>query len=215
MFPLNAALLPGMPLPLRIFEERYRVMLGRVLDDPEPGFGVVLIAQGHEAGGGDVRHDVGTMARIVRVTAGEGAIDVVAIGGRRIRVSQWIPDDPYPRALVEELPPLTHTESLRPLLSTTETAVRRVLARAAEYRDVRRVSSMPLSEDPVSRAWQLAGIAPIAELDRLTLLGSGSLGDLLRRTLDLTLAAEPTITAAGSPDAMDAEIAELLRNEEG
>ena len=34
MFPLGTALLPGEPLPLRIFEPRYRAMLGDCLDGP-------------------------------------------------------------------------------------------------------------------------------------------------------------------------------------
>ncbi|MFT4212849.1 MAG: LON peptidase substrate-binding domain-containing protein [Microbacterium sp.] len=214
MFPLNTVLLPAMPLPLRIFEERYRIMLGRVLDEDEPEFGVVLIARGHEAGGGDVRHDVGTMARIARVTAGEGDVGVLAVGGRRIRVAEWLPDDPYPRALVEEIPPLTFAEPLAPLLETVDATVRRVLARAVEYGDTRWDASIRLSDDPVAAAWQLAGIAPVGQLDRLALVGAGTLGELLQRTLDLTIAAEPGLTADGEPDDVDAAIEQLLRDED-
>ena len=55
MFPLGTVLFPHTPLALRIFEQRYLMMLGRVLDDDEPSFGVVLIERGSEAGGGDQR----------------------------------------------------------------------------------------------------------------------------------------------------------------
>ena len=55
MFPLSSVLMPYMPLPLRIFESRYLVMLGRLLDDDDPQFGVVLIERGPEAGGGEQR----------------------------------------------------------------------------------------------------------------------------------------------------------------
>jgi Lon protease-like protein len=133
MFPLNTVLLPAMPLPLRIFEQRYRVMLGRLLDEEEPEFGVVLIARGHEAGGADVRHDIGTMARIVRVDAGDSDLGILAVGRNRIRVAEWLPDDPYPRARVERLPALEYKDELGALLGEVDGTVRRVLARAAEY----------------------------------------------------------------------------------
>ena len=44
LFPLNAILFPGMTLPLHIFEERYRIMVARCLEENLP-FGVVLIRE--------------------------------------------------------------------------------------------------------------------------------------------------------------------------
>lgn len=51
MFPLGSVLFPHMPLPLRLFEPRYLKMLGDLLEQPDPEFGVVLIERGHEVGG--------------------------------------------------------------------------------------------------------------------------------------------------------------------
>ena len=48
LFPLNLVLFPGMPLPLHIFEERYKAMIGECLESQMP-FGVVLIRDGLEA----------------------------------------------------------------------------------------------------------------------------------------------------------------------
>ncbi|WP_460774095.1 LON peptidase substrate-binding domain-containing protein [Microbacterium sp. GXF7504] len=214
MFPLNTVLLPSMPLALRIFEERYRVMLGRVLEADDPSFGVVLIARGHEAGGDDERHDVGTLARIVQVDAGAGDIGLVAVGTDRVRVTRWLPDDPHPVAEVEPLPDLAYRDELAPLLRETTTTVRRVLARAAEYGPAGWAGELEVADDPVTAAWQLAGFAPIAQLDRYGLLQSTSLAELLRGTLDLTIAAEPALTAATPPDEFDAAIDELLRDAE-
>ncbi|MYR08436.1 peptidase S16 [Gordonia sp. SID5947] len=115
MFPLGTALLPGEPLPLRIFEPRYRQMLadcvgtdeqGSVVDGPvDAGFGVVLIARGHEVGGGDVRHDVGTFARIENlIRQPDGRASLTCTGTTRIRIVEWLPDDPYPKAVTEDLP---------------------------------------------------------------------------------------------------------------
>src|SRR5690349_19805632 len=44
LFPLNTVLFPGVPLPLHIFEERYRLMIGRCIEQHAP-FGVVLIRE--------------------------------------------------------------------------------------------------------------------------------------------------------------------------
>ncbi|WP_431309230.1 LON peptidase substrate-binding domain-containing protein [Gordonia prachuapensis] len=109
MFPLGTALLPGEPLPLRIFEPRYRQMLADCLGRAEKSdaagyFGVVLIARGHEVGGGDVRHQVGTFARIDNVLRqADGRAALTCTGAGRFRVTEWLPDDPYPRAIIEEL----------------------------------------------------------------------------------------------------------------
>ena len=70
-----------------------------------PEFGVVLIDRGHEVGGGDVRRAVGTVARMLQVAQLDGGrYAVVAVGTRRIRVDEWLPDDPYPRADVSDWP---------------------------------------------------------------------------------------------------------------
>ena len=36
LFPLHTVLFPGMPLPLNIFEERYKLMIGRCIDEDRP-----------------------------------------------------------------------------------------------------------------------------------------------------------------------------------
>ncbi|MDT7770920.1 MAG: uncharacterized protein QOI30_3939, partial [Mycobacterium sp.] len=61
MFPLQSALLPGEDLPMQIFEPRYTALVRDCIRDKDPRFGVVLISQGGEVGGGDVRCDVGTV----------------------------------------------------------------------------------------------------------------------------------------------------------
>ena len=43
MFPLGSVLFPAMPLALRVFEERYLKMMGTILEEETPRFGVVLI----------------------------------------------------------------------------------------------------------------------------------------------------------------------------
>jgi Lon protease-like protein len=189
MFPLGSVLFPGVPIPLRVFEPRYLTLLGRLLDEDEPGFefGVVLIERGPEAGGGDQRASVGTMARLVSATVGADELIIVGVGTRRFTVERWVDEDPYPRAELSSLPDLEWSEALAPLRAQAEAVVRRVIARVAEQRSD---AALELSDDPVAAVWQLAAIAPLGEYDRYTLLRSTSMGGLLRQLIDLVLEAE-------------------------
>jgi uncharacterized protein len=193
MFPLGAVLFPHTPLALRIFEERYLVMLGRLLDETDPAFGVVLIERGTETGGGDQRFALGTMAQLSQVVPQAGQMQVLARGTERFEIVEWLDDAPYPRADVRALPDLEWNDALLPLLEEAERIVRRVLGRARQYGGTRWDPEVELSEEPLPRAWQVAAIAPLGELDQMELLRSETLGGLLRATIDLTLAAEPLL----------------------
>ena len=87
LFPLNAVLFPGGPLPLRIFEARYIDLVRRCLRD-KTGFGVVLIREGQEAGAAPTETwDVGTYARIVDFSSRpDGLLGIEARGERRFRI---------------------------------------------------------------------------------------------------------------------------------
>jgi Lon protease-like protein len=186
MFPLGSVLLPAMPLRLRVFEERYLLMLSELVAAQEARFGVVLIERGWEVGGGDHRFGLGTVAEILHVGAEDGVVGLVAQGGRRFEIVQWLDDAPHPRAEVRELPDLTWDERLEPLRVETEHLVRRTLAEASEFAETGWSPDVELSDDPVERCWQLAGVAPLGELDRLTLLRAASVEELLTRTAELT-----------------------------
>lgn len=95
LFPLNTVLFPGMVLPLRIFEERYKLMISRCLEEIRP-FGVVLIREGREVDGGAVPYRVGTTAVIAAVNRlAEGQMRIVAIGNDRFRLHDFSHGLPY------------------------------------------------------------------------------------------------------------------------
>src|SRR5690349_8907358 len=94
LFPLSSVLLPGMPLPLHIFEERYRRLLEDLAETPGGGrFGVVALRSGTETssahGQDDIPDvvDVGTLAEILEVQGNaDGSSDVLSVGSRRFVV---------------------------------------------------------------------------------------------------------------------------------
>jgi uncharacterized protein len=105
LFPLHTVLCPGVALPLRIFEERYRAMTRRCLERDEP-FGVVLIRDGREVGPGAASiASVGTVAEIREASKySDGRFDLLVVGSRRFRIEQvTIGREPYLVGEVTEL----------------------------------------------------------------------------------------------------------------
>lgn len=203
MFPLGSVLFPHMPLSLRIFEERYIVMLSRVLQDEPSDFGVVLIERGQEVGGGEKRFSVGTVARIAQLEAAEGFIGLVAEGQGRITIEEWLDEDPHPRATVSELPDLEWDDSLLPLRERVEQLVRRTLSRASEFSDLSWSPDVELADDPVAHVWQLAAIAPLGPLDQIQLLRSATMSELLDGIMEHTLGVELSLSSSWVEDGTD------------
>lgn len=176
MFPLGQVLFPGLVLPLHVFEPRYRALFATIVDAPvdEPHageFGVVLIERGSEVGGGDVRSDVGTVAQVVRAeTTSDGRWGIVAVGRRRIRVTRWLDDDPWPRALVADWPDDEGVDT--DALAAASREVRRALALAIELGDSAADPTFDLAGDPTVATYQLAALAPLGPFDQQHLLGA-------------------------------------------
>lgn len=104
LFPLNTVLFPGMVLPLHIFEERYKLMIDRCLEEERP-FGVVLIREGKEAGESAVPYDVGTTSVIAGVTRyDDGRMNIVSLGNERFRLRKLHYSQPYLVADAEPWP---------------------------------------------------------------------------------------------------------------
>ena len=190
MFPLGTVLFPFMPLPLRVFEERYLVMLSRILQQEPSEFGVALIERGQESGGGGATFDIGTVAQITELEAAPDFIAMMTQGERRFEIVQWLDDEPHPRADVRYLAELEWADDLQPLFERAEKIVRRVLARASEFGASQWAATVELDDDPAAACWQLAAIAPLEQLDQLQLLRATSMRQLLDSTIELTLAAE-------------------------
>jgi Lon protease-like protein len=173
MFPLGTVLVPGMVLPLHVFEPRYRQMLNHCLAG-DRSFGVVLIERGSEVGGGDVRTDVGTLAGIARAEqAPDGRWALVALGLRRIRIDRWLPDDPYPRAEASDWP----DDGDGAVPDTVVPLLRRAAALARELGMTAAPLDLELADDPVAAGYQAIIAAPLGPADRQRLLAAPTLAD--------------------------------------
>jgi Lon protease-like protein len=89
LFPLHAVLCPGIAIPLHIFEERYRELVRHCIESSTP-FGIVLIRDGREVGGGSISFSaVGTLAEIRQ--AGrypDGRYDLLVVGTGRFAIDE-------------------------------------------------------------------------------------------------------------------------------
>ena len=97
LFPLGLVLLPGEAVPLHIFEERYKVMIGECLEE-EREFGIIWLAD-------DALKDVGCSARITHVLErfDDGRMNIIVEGTDPFRLERRIGELAYPAGDVELL----------------------------------------------------------------------------------------------------------------
>ena len=187
MFPLQSAFLPDEDLPMQIFEPRYAALVRDCMRDDDPRFGVVLISQGREVGGGDVRCDVGTVARITDCVdlAGSGRFVLRCRTGERIRVCDWLPDDPYPRAMVQVWPDEPGVPVTVGQLEELEDRVMVLFERIAAARDFSLpgrdvvLGGVADTADAGVRLYSLAARVPIGPADRYSVLAAPSAAERL------------------------------------
>jgi Lon protease-like protein len=189
LLPLGTVLFPGLVLPLRIFEDRYRALVRDLVAlpaDEAREFGVVAIRSGWEVerampggepavglttGTSPSMYEVGCSAQIRQVTEHpDGRFDIVTVGRRRFRIVEIDPAaaTPYLMAQVEWLPETTGEPGLADSLAPG------VLAAFQRYLRMLRGESAPIGEqlpdDPNVLSHLIAASASLTVDDRQQLL---------------------------------------------
>lgn len=173
MFPLNAVLFPGVSVPLKVFEDRYRALVHHLLrvEDPEERvFGSVGIREGYEVGdhGAQSLFRVGCRVQLTDVEAHpDGTFDIIAVGLERIELERLDTTGTFPVGHVVERPeePTVVPQEIVDRARATFTAYRMALTD---------ISSDPydgrLPKDAVYLSWTLAAVAPLPMHERQQLL---------------------------------------------
>jgi Lon protease-like protein len=180
LFPLNTVLFPGMPLPLRIFEERYKRMIRFCLEKNRP-FGVVLIRHGREALGPLAEpYEIGCTARIVEVQPlAEGQMNIITLGENRFRILSTTSHDDYLVGKVELYP----LEEATPARMSSQ--ARRLLPLVKQYMQILSEASETdlepdkLPADPLVLAYLAAVLVQIPPEEKQALLTEQRAIDLL------------------------------------
>lgn len=198
MFPLGTVLFPGATLPLHVFEDRYRSLAQRCVNNQEP-FGVVLIEKGHEVGGGDVRSSVGCLAEILEHrTFPDGRWALLVRGESRFVVDEWLLDDPYPKALISDFPDddEVSTDSCMVVLQRLAELVTN--ARNAGYEmPVVDPDALAVGVDAEELGYRIAQLTPAGPFDRQRILTRASLAERLELIEELVAGLEEVLDATG------------------
>ncbi|MGB3534121.1 MAG: LON peptidase substrate-binding domain-containing protein [Microcoleaceae cyanobacterium] len=131
LFPLpEVVLFPGRPLPLHIFEFRYRIMMNTILES-DRRFGVLMVDpnQGKVA-------SVGCCAEVVQYKRlSDGCVDILTLGQQRFRVLEAVREKPYLVGLVEWIEEVPPTKDLKPLATDVEHLLRDVVRLSSKLMD--------------------------------------------------------------------------------
>lgn len=128
LFPLpEVVLFPTRPLPLHIFEFRYRIMMNTILES-DRRFGVLMVDP--------VEHtiaNVGCCAEIIHYQRmPDDRMKMLTLGQQRFRVLEYVREKPYRVGLVEWLEDEPPTKDLRPLANEVEQLLRDVVRLSAK-----------------------------------------------------------------------------------
>jgi len=158
LFPLDTVLVPGMVLPLHIFEPRYQTMMRHVLAGSRR-FGVLLARRGSDTDPDPEPYDVGTVAEVTDVVPLEdGRMNISTTGRERFRVVAFRHDQPYLSADVDVLRD-TYQATER-LLELQDEVVRLGLRYVTTMLTLtnEQVAHVQLPRDPVTLSYKVAAL---------------------------------------------------------
>ena len=160
LFPLpEVVLFPTRPLPLHIFEFRYRIMMNTILES-DRRFGVLMI----DPTKGTIAN-VGCCAEILHYQRlPDDRIKLLALGQQRFRVLEYVREKPYRVGLVEWIEDQPPAKDLRPLASEVEQLLRDVVRLSAKLTEQEIELPNDLPDLPTELSYWIAsnlyGVAP-------------------------------------------------------
>lgn len=181
LFPLpEVVLFPGRPLPLHIFEFRYRIMMNTILDD-DRRFGVLML----DPQNGNIAK-VGCCAEVIRFQRlPDDRMKMLTLGQQRFRVLEYVREKPYRVGLVEWIEDETPTEDLRPLAKEVEQLLRDVVHLSAKLTEqkIELPDDLPSLPKELSH-WIAGNLYGVAEEQQM-LLEMQDTGKRLRREAEI------------------------------
>ena len=185
LFPLHTVLYPKIPMPLHIFEPRYREMIWRCLDQ-NASFGIALIQDGAETGQAALPCSVGTTACITQFDEmPDGRLNIVVVGETRFRIWETRQDHPYLSARVapfaeQARDAVSLPSAVDSVASLFRTYIKSLLARTGQT-----LSLLQLPHEPEYLSYAVAHSLQIALPEKQELLEIVDTEPRLRREIDI------------------------------
>jgi ATP-dependent Lon protease len=153
LFPLpEVVLFPGRPLPLHIFEFRYRILMNTILEE-DRRFGVLMV---DPVEGGIAK--VGCCAEVLRFQRlPDDRMKILTVGQQRFRVLEYTREKPYRVGLVEWIEDRPPTKDLRPIAREVEKLLRDVVHLSAKLTDQKIELPDDLPNLPTELSYWVAG----------------------------------------------------------
>lgn len=186
LFPLGQTVLaPSMPLPLQIFEPRYREMIAHCLETDRK-FGVVLIREGEEVGETASPYEVGTIAEITTANRlDDGRMLIETEGRQRFRIIERFYDRSYLHATVELLDERVGLlENALPLAADLQQLVFRYIGILRTFEDEGELE-IDLPREPLDLSYLVLALLQVPDAERQELLEARDAEVRLRREVQI------------------------------
>jgi len=185
LFPLHVVLFPDMPLPLHIFEPRYREMILRCREEKSL-FGITLIQSGADIGAEAVPRSVGTLARIAQYEEmPDGRMNILVFGASRFRITRTFHDKPYLSAsvsLIQEEP--ADEEAIQPDFEAVASLFRAYL-QSLFAMSGRALSTLQLPQDAEYLSYAVASVLQVPPHEKQALLEMTETERRLQREIEM------------------------------
>ena len=185
LFPLHVVLFPDMPLPLHIFEPRYREMILRCREEKSQ-FGITLIQSGADIGAEAVPRQVGTLARIAQYEElPDGRMNILVFGESRFRIARTFHDKPYLSAAVELIQEERNdADVLQPAFDSVAGLFRRYL-QSLFAMSGRTLSTLQLPQEPEYLSYAVASVLQVPPHEKQALLEMTETERRLQREIEI------------------------------
>ncbi|MBE9223339.1 LON peptidase substrate-binding domain-containing protein [Cyanobacterium stanieri LEGE 03274] len=191
LFPLpEVVLFPGRPLPLHIFEFRYRMMMNTILEY-DRRFGVLMI----DPSNGEIAN-IGCCAEIIHFERlPDDRMKILTLGQQRFRVLEYVREKPYRVGLVEWIDDQPTQINLQDKADEVRTLLTDVVTLSAKLTDQKIELPENLPTAPMELSYWVASNLYGVAVEQQTLLEMQDTAERLQREADILVTTRGNLAA--------------------
>ncbi|HVF55859.1 MAG TPA: endopeptidase La [Pyrinomonadaceae bacterium] len=182
----NTTLFPGAVVPLAAGRPRSVAAVEAALGTQEKLLACVTVRDGKDSDVSEATppadlYEVGTLVMVKRMMRSPDALQIIVQGTERVRIVEWTQTDPFLRAYVQVMPPLTRRDeqTIEALWRNVQTLIQRALALLPEIPPEIRGAVLN-SNDPVQLSYFLGSVLNLGTEHEQQMLEADTVDDLLQ-----------------------------------